>query len=148
MKPFFIVILAASLITGCAYQAPVTMSPAYNVYSSYEEDVPGKWAFWVDAERFKDNGVKPSSYGCSAHTFPIDSTNAFEKSALKTFSNLVDSIEKVNSPIPAHKLAESGFDGHIIISGEDLDVDLVFISKQHAASIINIDINLTINDII
>lgn len=127
MKKLFIVSALISFLSGCAYQAPVSMSASYDVYSSYEEKVPGKWAFWVDGDKFKESDVKPSSFQCSAHTFPVDASEVFEKSALKTFANLVESIEKVNSPIPSNQLAKSGFDGQIIIKSEDLDVDLIFI---------------------
>lgn len=127
MKKILLIGALFTFLTGCAYQAPVSMSASYNVYSSYEEKVPGKWAFWVEGDRFKDSEVKSSSYQCSAHSYPVDASEVFEKSALKTFANLVESIEKVSSPISSDQLAKAGFDGQIIIKSEDLDVDLTFI---------------------
>lgn len=126
-KSFIPITFSLMALTGCAYQAPVSVSAAYDVYSSYEERVPGRWAIFVDGSDFKDSDVKPSSYQCSAHTYPIDSADAFEKSTVKTFANLVESIERVNSPIPAAQLEQAGFDGQIIIKGQDMDVDLIFI---------------------
>lgn len=126
MKKIAILALVGSVITGCSYNAPVQISAAYDVNSSYEEKVPGKWAIWIDGSELKDKGVKSASYACSAHKFPVDAAKVFEKSTLNTFSNLVESIERVDNPIPAKKLGELGYTGQIIVEGEDLDVDLTF----------------------
>lgn len=126
MKKVAGIAILGSSVVGCSYNAPVEISAAYNVNSSYEEKVPGKWAIWIDGSELKDNNVKPSTYACSAHKFPIDASKAFEKSTLNTFTNLVESIERVDNPIPASKLGDYGYTGQILIEGEDLDVDLMF----------------------
>ena len=61
------------------------------------------------------------------HSFPIDARAVFEKSAVNTFANITENIERVNNPIPGDALKAQGFDGQIVIEGQDMDVDLIFL---------------------
>lgn len=115
------------LFGACSYSAPVEMSASYNVKSSYEEKVPGNWAIWIDSSEFVDNNVTAKTQICSAHSFPIDARAVFEKSAVNTFANITENIERVNNPIPGDALKAQGFDGQIVIEGQDMDVDLIFL---------------------
>ena len=121
-------LLSLPLLFGaCSYSAPIEMSASYNVKSSYEEKVPGNWALWVDSSEFVNNNVSPKTHLCSAHSFPIDARAVFEKSAINTFANITENIERVDNPIPGSSLKAQGFDGQIVIESQDMDVDLIFV---------------------
>jgi hypothetical protein len=110
-------------VTGCSYKVSAPIAPSYDVYSSYSDKVPGRWVVMVDGGQLKED-FKVSGYVCSAHTFPLDASQAFNASVTRTLENVVEYVEDVQSPLSRDQLASSGYAGLIRVSGEEIDADL------------------------
>ncbi len=113
-------------------------APAYNVVSSYGEQISGKWLLYVESAAL-DRPMKPSGYACSAHKYPISASGSFKTSVRQTLDNIVDQIEVVESPVPAEQLAGHGARGLIVVRGEEirprLDVQPGFWSANMATQV-------------
>ncbi|KAB2710053.1 hypothetical protein F9K80_10660 [Brucella intermedia] len=108
------------MVGGCQYKAEPVSVAAYNVYSSYDGKLPGKYLLYVESAKL-DKPIKPSDYNCAAHTFPLALSNSFSGSVRKTFQNLVSELEVVNQPVDRDGLRARGAKGMIIVRGEDVD---------------------------
>ena len=64
-------IVATVTLTGCSYNVPTKVAPAANIYNSYGDIIPGKYYLTVRSGDFSRE-IKPSSYLCSFHSYPID----------------------------------------------------------------------------
>ena len=53
---FLVITFTVLFTSACAYNTPVDVSPAYNVYSNYEDKLPGRYALYVDATETKGEG--------------------------------------------------------------------------------------------
>lgn len=114
----------AILLNGCAHQAAVEIAPAYNVYSSYDDKVPGDWALYVDSSAFENQEFKFDGFNCSAHTFPLDVSSTFTQSTLRTLNNIVENIQLVDRPLTTDQLENDNLNGIIIVNSDDIDVKL------------------------
>lgn len=116
---FLPAVLPVLLLLGCTYQAPVVESPSYNLVTSYGEPIPGLWLLYVDATPLQ-RPIKPDTFECSAHKFPIDAAGPFATSVRQTLDNVVDRIEVVGGPVTSDQLRARGARGLIVVRGEDL----------------------------
>ena len=116
-----LIILAALGVSACTYNASAPVSPAYDVYSNYDDKLPGQYALYVDAEKLSGE-YSVEGYACSAHNYSQDATGAFEQSVSQTFQNLVENLELVDQPLSANDLKAQGYTGMIIVEAEDIDV--------------------------
>lgn len=119
MKKFVFALSAAILMAGCAYKAAPVDAPSYNVVTSFSEKVHGKWLLAVSTEPLNQN-VKPSTFVCSAHTFPLQLSGAYATSVKETLSNVFDQIELLPSPIPGDQARKRGARGMIVVRGEEV----------------------------
>lgn len=110
-------------MSACAYNAPVSVSPNLNVYSSYSEQIPGDYLLFVESDALQ-TVVRPTGMQCGAHNYPVDAREAFRTSVLRTIDQLVGNVQLVDRPVPATELGERGM---IIVRAESLEVDLQFI---------------------
>ncbi len=68
---FAAALLSCAMLTACQYKAEPLTVATYNVYSSYEGKLPGKYLLFVDGSKL-DKPIKPSDMNCAAHTFPLN----------------------------------------------------------------------------
>ncbi|KKJ78720.1 hypothetical protein WH95_01170 [Kiloniella litopenaei] len=123
MRKLVFVLALFFVLTACSYQATTSVSPAYNVYSSYEDKIPGSFALYVDSDEMKGT-YKVRGFTCSAHKFPIDAQKSFEISVLKTTQDLFENIELVTKPLSKEQLASLNYDAIVIVEAEDIDVKI------------------------
>ncbi|OCJ03844.1 hypothetical protein A6U87_17545 [Rhizobium sp. AC44/96] len=109
-----------ALLAACQYKAEPLPVATYNVYSSYDGKLPGKYLLYVDASKL-NKPIKPSDYNCAAHTFPLDLSTSFASSVRQTFANLVTELEVVQQPVGRDDLKSRGARGMIIVRGEELN---------------------------
>jgi len=121
-------------ISGCAYRANTKVSPALDIYSNYDNKIPGRFALYVDADDLKSD-VKMTGYNCAAYSYPVDASATFTSSVKKTFENLVDEIDIVQSPLDRTQISSGGYRGLIMVKAEDLAVDLRVIPGFFSAEI-------------
>jgi hypothetical protein len=109
-------IAATFVLSACAYNVTPTTAPAVNIYSSYEKKVPGRWAIVLDdSVRTLRRDVKPATYICSAHSYPIDAGGALSSSLRRTFEQVADdTVSKDSIPSPQAMQAE-GLTGSIFV---------------------------------
>jgi len=121
MKFAVVAAVAASLIVGgCSYAAKPIAVGSYNVYSSYDGKLPGKYLLYVEAAPL-DRPIKPSDFNCSAHTFPLQLSGSFAESVRQTLTNVVAEIEVVQTPVDRTELAKRSARGMIVVRGESVD---------------------------
>ncbi|WP_313192331.1 hypothetical protein [Shinella zoogloeoides] len=114
---------ACVLLSACQYKAEPLTVATYNVYSSYDGKLPGKYLLYVDGSKLK-KPIKPSDFNCAAHTFPLDLSSSFAGSVRQTFANLVTELEPVGQPVDRAELKSRGARGMIVVRGEDLNARL------------------------
>ncbi len=147
MRHIFIFGLIGILLGGCAYDVGVQSAPELNVYSSYREPVPGRWAFYVESSGLADR-VRPTGLNCSAHTFPINLTQAFETSVAQTFEQLVEELEVVRRPVDRTAIRSGDYTGQIIIRSEGLQTRIAFLTGFFSSPVegrVEIDAGLTVD---
>ncbi|MEP5569346.1 MAG: hypothetical protein ABJN62_16005 [Halioglobus sp.] len=141
MKKILAIAFTVLVASGCAYNAPVDIAPSYDVYSNYDDKVEGHYALYVDAEEMVKT-VKAKGMACSAHNFPVDARAQFETSVLKTFENLVESVEVVDRPLTSEGLKSGGYKAQLVVEVRDLDVDLSVIPGAWTSTI-EVDAEIT-----
>ena len=121
-------------VSGCSHTAKPQAIGAFNVYSSYSDKLPGKYLLYVDASAL-DTVAKPSDINCAAHKYPLNMQSGFQGSVRKTFSNLVEELEVVTSPVNRSDLQRLGARGMIVVRGEDVDTRLRLVPGMWTASV-------------
>lgn len=113
LNKLFIVILLI-FIAGCSYKTPVQVAPAINVYSSYDTKFPGTIILVVDSNMKNiTRQLKPSSFECSAHKYPVEIENSFATSVKSTTDALFENvIEQSNYPT-AEEMKTANASGYI-----------------------------------
>lgn len=119
LKIALIAALAAAL-SGCQYKAQPLTVATYNVYSSYDGKLPGKYLLFVDGSNLSKE-IKPSDLNCAAHSFPLDLKGSFASSVRQTFANLVTELEMIYQPVDRTQLKARNARGMIIVKGEQLE---------------------------
>ena len=110
-------------LASCTYQAQVQDTPSFSVMSNYGDQVAGLWLLYVDA-RPLERPIKPTTFACSAHKFPISVAGPFATSVRQTLDNVVDQIEVVQGPVTRDQLAARGAKGFIVVRGEEVRAKL------------------------
>ncbi|MFK4823747.1 hypothetical protein ACI0FM_02950 [Paenochrobactrum sp. BZR 588] len=137
-------ISAVVVLSACQYKAEPVSVATYNVYSSYDGKLPGKYLLYVDGSKL-DKSIKPSDFNCSAHTYPMALSNSFSGSVRKTLQNLVTELEVVNHPVDRNDLRARNAKGMIIVRGEDLNARLRLVPGLWSAGVeTNVDIAASI----
>lgn len=106
------------ILSGCSYTAKPVATGSYNVYSSFEGKLSGKYLLYVDASAL-DRPLKPSDFNCSAHNYPLEISASFAESVRQTLSNLVGELEVVTAPVDRTQFG--GAKGMIVVRGENVD---------------------------
>ena len=65
-------LLIAALLTACTHQSSVPVSPAFDVYTSYEGEIPGSWYLFVDSSELKVSNLRFPGLSCAAYNYPLD----------------------------------------------------------------------------
>jgi hypothetical protein len=116
-------VVSVFITTGCAYNAPVDVTPAYNVYSNYDDKLAGRYALYVDAEEMQSEG-RTRGMACAAHSYPYDGRDPFKQSVLATFQNIVEDVELVDFQLDTDALVAQGFQAQLSVEVESSEVDL------------------------
>lgn len=112
-----VVAVLVVLAAGCQYRAEPQPVGAFNVYTSFDSKLPGKYLLYVDATAL-DTTVRPTGLECSAHSYPLVISQSFASAARQTLANLVGELEQVQSPVDRSELAARGARGMIVVRGE------------------------------
>jgi hypothetical protein len=113
------IVIAAVFLSGCAYKADPIAAPSYNVVTSFNEKVPGKWLLAIEAEPLNQT-IKPSGMACAAHNFPLELSEAYKNSVLQTLKNVFEHVESLPSPVSGQEANRRGARGIIVVRGEEV----------------------------
>lgn len=104
------------IFTGCTYKVAPVSAPAVNVYSSYDTQIPGRWVLVSDdsMEDFRRE-VKPSSYECSAHKYPLEVGDSLSSSVASTLGRIFEEVEIRRTTPSLEELENDGALGYIVV---------------------------------
>lgn len=113
------------LATGCSYQVQPTAAPAMNVYSSYTDEIPGSWFLVMDDSLVNiSREIKPSSYLCSAHKYPIAVGDALKSSISGTLDSVFENVMERSSMPSRDELMANNSNGTILVNLDAFDAAL------------------------
>lgn len=108
--------VAVSLVlSACTYNVKPTSAPAVNIYSSYDDKIAGRWAVIVDPGTEFRRDIKPSTYVCSAHTYPFESGTTMKASVMNTLSNVFEETVVRTSTPSAEEMASGELAGVVLV---------------------------------
>ena len=123
MKRAILASLSVAMLAGCSYGAQTSISPSYNVPSSYDRKLEGDYAVQVNGETMQED-VSVSGFNCSAHDYPLDMRSAFETSTIKTLQQVVDNAKLVKNALSRADMKKQNFQGFVRVEGRNVDTDL------------------------
>lgn len=116
----WMLLLPVLVLAGCAYNVQPAATKAVNIYSSYENKVPGKWIVVFDPSvRDLSRDVKPASYVCSAHHYPVQFGDSLAVSLKHTFQALVEDVEERSTLPTTDELIKMGAIGSALVRVDD-----------------------------
>jgi hypothetical protein len=115
--------LLVLLVTGCTYQVAVQPAPATAEYTSYADKISGKFALYIDASKMNTQ-AEPLGQACSLNKFPINASEAFKTSTVKTFQKVVQTVDVVDAPLKKEELAGKGYRGLITVHADNFVVHM------------------------
>lgn len=103
----FVSAVCIFVLYGCAYNVATQISPATNIYSSYDDKMNGEVVLVIDNNiRNYHQEVKPSSFLCSAHKFPVNLDESLAISLKQTTEAIFEHVLEQNS-MPTKKQLEN-----------------------------------------
>ena len=131
MKKYFLLALCLMtlLATGCArtYQAPVESVQNINLYSSYEGKIKGSFDIIINLDPalvVKD--VKPATFVCGAHTYPIDINATLRTSIYAATEKIFEQINERTDIPSAEMMLKEQKAGYIIVRLKEFEPVLTF----------------------
>lgn len=114
-------LLPLVLLAGCAYNVQPPISPAINIYSSYEDKLPGRYIVVLDDSlRNLNREISPSSYICSAHRYPLELGGALSSSVKQTLDQSFEETMEQRTNPPLAAIQETGAAGVVLVRLDSL----------------------------
>lgn len=121
----YVILLSALAVGACTFDAKPPPVAAVNVYQSYENKVPGRWAVYVDGSAFKKRATMIGLV-CSAHTFPVDAEQPFRASVFRALQGAVDNLTLLDTPPSVETLRIQRLSGVIRVTADSMQARLGF----------------------
>ena len=125
MNKFLVVLVAMFGLSACSYESTATVAPAMYVHSSYAEKLSGRYAVQVVTTGLNKSAETPG-WTCSAHSFPIDLTPAFQESVRATMASIVEQVDVVTAPLAAADWSSGGYTAYIRVSSIHMNPRVAF----------------------
>jgi hypothetical protein len=114
------------IVSACAYSVQPVSTRALNLYSAYENKVPGNFVLVMDSSiREVNREVTPASYVCRAHRFPIAVGDSLAISIKQTLESIFEQVREQGSAPPADQLSNLGFNGVILVRLDDFSPRII-----------------------
>jgi hypothetical protein len=131
------ILLLVLLAAGCSYKTPVQVAPAINVYSSYDTKIPGSVVLVVDGNlKNISRQLKPSSYECSAHKYPVEIESAFASSLKSTTESIFENVVEMSNYPTVEEMKANNVKGYIGIKLNRFDPKIRFMMGFWSANAI------------
>ena len=122
------VVVMCGGMTGCGYKTTVNTVSGINVYSSYEEKIPGRFALVVDSQpELLTKKVKASSFTCSAHNFPVALSNTFESSIYESTKYFFEEVASRVTIPSKEEMSKDELSGYILVKATHFEPKVTFI---------------------
>jgi len=116
LKLFILSGLILFVLNSCAYNVQPMSAKPVNVYSSYEEKIPGKFVVVIDESlRNVSKDVRPSEYVCGAHHYPLNTGDALANSVEKTMLAVFDNVEFKKSMPTSEEMRHDNIKGALVV---------------------------------
>lgn len=146
----FVLVLVLGCASGCTYKAPVDSIKGVNVYSAYEEKIPGNFAVIVNTdESLFNKTVSPSSYQCGAHDFDLEFANSFTASVKEANEGIFESTASRATIPTVAEMEKDNLSGYVLIQGKFFEPRISFIPgfwSSRANATVNIGFDYSIRD--
>jgi len=88
------------MFSGCAYNIKPVAMPALNIYSSYDERIPGTWVVVIDdSAKNVVREIRASTWACSGPKYPINVGDSIATSIKRTMDSIFENvIERAYTP--------------------------------------------------
>jgi hypothetical protein len=108
------------ILISCAYNVQPVSTKAVNLYSAYEDKIPGNYALIIDnSVRNVNREIAPVSYVCSAHRYPITVGDSLAISVKQTLESVFEHVTE-QSTLPSNEsLSKLGLNGTILVKLDD-----------------------------
>ena len=115
-RVYLLLVTCIVFLYGCSYTVPLTISPAVNIYSSYDKKIKGPVVLVIDHNiRNINQKVKPSTHFCSAHSFSVVVGDTLASSIKATTDAIFDQVvERPTSPTK-EEMQEMGMRGTVYV---------------------------------
>jgi hypothetical protein len=115
-KSFVFGIVFSLLLGGCSYAVKPVSMPAVNIYSSYEDKIPGTWIIVIDEGMENiSREISTSSYACSAHKYPINAGGAIATSVKRTMRSIFENTIEQNTMPTKVELERQNASGVVLV---------------------------------
>jgi len=116
-----IALLSVSLVlAGCSYNVEPVATKALNIYSAYENKVPGRFALLLDGSlRNVKREIAPATQICQAHRYPIVVGDALALSVKHTMESVFEQVSEYETAPSAETLNKLGLSGVILVKLAD-----------------------------
>jgi hypothetical protein len=116
MLRFVCITIAVAIMSGCAYQVPAINVSAPNVYTTYENRIPGSYVLLIDdSVTSVSRQMKASGHVCSAHTYPIFLGDSAGTSVKKLMESLFDNMTVVSSMPTTDEMKRNKVKGALVV---------------------------------
>jgi len=124
MKIFIIVLIL--MVCGCSYSVQPVSTKALNIYSAYDNKVPGKYAVILDDSiRVVNREIAPASYVCSAHRYPIAVGDTLAVSVKQTLDSVFEQVVEQRTIPSNDTLTNLGLVGSVLVKLDDFSPRLL-----------------------
>lgn len=117
---YIAVCLLSFIVSSCAYNVQPVSTKALNIYSAYEEKIPGAYALIIDnSVRNVNREIAPVSYVCSAHRYPIVVGDSLAISVKQTLESVFEQVIE-QSTLPSNEsLSKLRLNGTVLVKLDD-----------------------------
>lgn len=120
MNQVKLLLLFATTLTGCSYNVQPVSTKALNIYSAYENKVPGRYALVLDDSiRNVNREIAPVSYVCSAHRYPISVGDSLAVSVKQTLESVFEQVIEQGNVPSNETLAKLDLAGTVLVKLDD-----------------------------
>jgi hypothetical protein len=115
-----VIALGLAGLSACSYAVAPTPAAAVNIYTSFPEQIPGRWLLVIDeGARQVKRTVKPSSHECRAHKYPMDVGASVTESLKSTIDAVFDEVVVRTSMSSDEALRAENIAGSILVRLEN-----------------------------
>ncbi len=119
---FVLLILGTVVLSSCSYAVRPVSAPAVNIYSSYDEKIPGTFVVVIDdSVTHISREIKPSGRICSAYKYPISVGDSMALSVMGTLRSVFENIIEQSTLPTSEDLIKMDARGSILIKMERFD---------------------------